>query len=315
MSALAVQITPELESALCWGGDALDALDAWTRYQDDLLLGRYRRRHRTATAAAYQFPLLDFWAHVTPTPWEQITPEQYQAYLDRPTHGPAGGLLAANSRALYSTAILGFYRWATWAGLLEHNPLEGIRPDPKVEPPARGLDLEQVGELLAATATQPRTHLAIALGFWALLRAGEIARLRIEDVDLRAGELLVYGKGGLVDSVPIHDDLRPILLRSLEGRPATGPVIEHARQPGRHVSSRTVSRMIGRAMGGLGWSEHAHVLRHSAAYLLLEETGDIDAVSRLLRHRQLSSTQRYVRKADRKLAARLNQLPDPRMPQ
>jgi site-specific recombinase XerD len=64
----------------------------------------------------------------------------------------------------------------------------------------------------------------------------------------------------------------------------------------------------------LGWSEHAHVLRHSAAYLLLEETGDIDAVSRLLRHRQLSSTQRYVRKADRRLADLLSRLPDPRIP-
>jgi integrase len=56
------------------------------------------------------------------------------------------------------------------------------------------------------------------------------------------------------------------------------------------------------------------VLRHSAAYLILEATGNVYAVSRLLRHRHLSSTERYVRHADRRLALDLNELVDPRDP-
>ena len=136
----------------------------------------------------------------------------------------------------------------------------------------------------------------------------------MKDIDLRAGVLTVHGKGGHVDCVPVHFRLRPILAKALDGRPPTGPVLEHATQPGRGVSSRTVSRMIAVPMRKLGWSESAHVLRHSAAYLILEATGNVYAVSRLLRHRRLSSTARYVRRADRRLAADLAQLVDPRDP-
>lgn len=286
------------------------AHDAFERYRDDLLLGRWRRRHRQATADDYRFPLTDFWAFVAPTPWHRVTTDDYRRYLDRPAHGTTRPL-APNSRALYSTAILDFYRWARWARLLRTNPLEGIRPDPKVEPPARGLELAQVGVLLAATVPHPRTHLAVALCFFAFLRAGEVARLRIEDVDLRGGLLVVHGKGGYVDSVPIHERLRPVLAAALAGRPATGPLLESTRRPGEHVSPRTISRWVGRALAAEGLAESAHVLRHSAAYLFLEQTGNLYALSRLLRHRSLQSTQRYVRRADRRLAKWLAELPAP----
>jgi integrase len=291
---------------------------AWKLYHEDLALGRLGKRRRQKTLDSYQFVLCDFWVFVAPIPWHGITPGDLDRYLDRRARqgGPRpGSPLSPNSRALYSGIILTFYQWSTRRKLLKRNPLEGIRPEPKVEPPPRGLDVTQVGELLAATAPNPRTHLAVALGFFALLRAGEIARLRIEDVDLRAGVLVIHGKGGHVDAVPVHFRLRPILARALEGRPPTGPVIEHATQPGRQVSSRTVSRMIAQPMRKLGWSESAHVLRHSAAYLILEATGNVYAVSRLLRHRRLSSTERYVRRADRRLAADLASLPDPRQSQ
>lgn len=291
------------------------ARDVWKLYEEDLALGRLGRRRRPKTIAGYKFVVLDFWAFIHPIPWHLITPGDLDRYLSRPARqgGPRPGApLAPNSRALYSGIVCAFYQWSVQRKLLKRNPLEGIRPEPKVEPPARGLELEQVGVLLAATAPKPRTHLAVALAFFALLRTGEIARLRIEDVDLRAGVLVVHGKGGYVDAVPIHFRLRPLLARFLDGQPPTGPVIESATQPGRHVSSRTVSRMIAEPMRDLGWSESAHVLRHSAAYLILEATGNVYAVSRLLRHRRLSSTERYVRLFDRRLAADLAQLPDPR---
>jgi integrase len=291
------------------------ARTAWKLYEEDLALGRLGKRRRPKTIAGYQFVILDFWAYIHPIPWTHITPGDLDRYLCRPARQGGrrpGAPLAPNSRSLYSGAICAFYDWSVQRKLLKRNPLEGVRPEPKVEPPARGLELEQIGALLAATAHRPRTHLAVALAFFALLRSGEISRLRVEDVDLRAGVMVIHGKGGAIDAIPVHFRLRPLLARFLDGRPPTGPVIESLTQPGRHVSSRTVSRLIGQAMVDLGWSESAHVLRHSAAYLILEATGNVYAVSRLLRHRRLSSTERYVRLFDRRLAADLARLPDPR---
>jgi site-specific recombinase XerC len=282
------------------------AAEAWAAYHDDLLLGR-RRRDRTI--ADYQFAVHDFWGFASPTPWHRVTAEHFQAYLNRPARaGAPGRPLSPNYRAWLSRVVLAFYAWAAARGLLRRNPLEGIRPEPSVEGVARGLDQDQVDRLLAVTADRPRTHLLVALGFFALLRAGEIARLRIEHVDLRAGVLIIHSKGGYVDTVPIHHDLRPILQAALEGLPRTGPVVSNAQRPGRAITARTVSTIVSEAMAQAGVHESLHALRHSAAYLLLEVTGNVYVVSRLLRHRRLSSTEVYVRRADRGLAAQLDLL-------
>jgi integrase/recombinase XerD len=54
------------------------------------------------------------------------------------------------------------------------------------------------------------------------LRAGEVARLRLDDVDWRAGVLVVHGKGGRVDPMPLPADVGAAVIGYLQrGRPPT----------------------------------------------------------------------------------------------
>jgi integrase/recombinase XerD len=59
------------------------------------------------------------------------------------------------------------------------------------------------------------------------LRAGEVAALKLDDVDWRAGELIVRGKGNRHERLPLPDDVGQALVAYLQrGRPVTaqGPV-------------------------------------------------------------------------------------------
>ncbi len=73
----------------------------------------------------------------------------------------------------------------------------------------RGLDPGQVAALLGACdRSEPdgrRDYAVILLLARLGLRAGEAARLRLEDIDWRAGEIGIRGKGGQFDRLPLPD--------------------------------------------------------------------------------------------------------------
>ena len=51
------------------------------------------------------------------------------------------------------------------------------------------------------------------------LRAGEVAALRLDDVDWRAGEVVIHGKGNRLDRLPLPADIGEALVSYLRRRP------------------------------------------------------------------------------------------------
>jgi integrase/recombinase XerD len=135
------------------------------------------------------------------------------------------------------------------------------------------------------------------------LRAGEVAALRLDDVDWRAGELVVpRGKTRRRDRLPLPADVgaavadylrrpedrcgcRSLFLRVVAPRRGLGP--NGVKQAVRHACERA-------GLPGLG----AHRLRHFAATEVLRNGGGLAEVAQLLRHRSLSTTAVYA-KVDR----------------
>ena len=62
-------------------------------------------------------------------------------------------------------------------------------------------------EKLLTARTRPTTHAYLLLALYAGLRVSEIAALRGECFDLTAGIVIVKGKGGRVDTLPLHPKL------------------------------------------------------------------------------------------------------------
>jgi integrase len=134
------------------------------------------------------------------------------------------------------------------------------------------------------------------------LRAGELAALRLEDVDWRAAEMDIPGKGGRRERLPLPDDVGHALVAYLSrGRPKTGDRSLFVRfdAPRTGLSSGAVTAMVKRAATRAGISMGgAHQLRHTVAVELLRAGAPMSEISELLRHRRPATTAIYA-KVDR----------------
>ena len=132
------------------------------------------------------------------------------------------------------------------------------------------------------------------------LRATEVATLRLEDLDWRAGQLTVHGKGGRVDELPLPVDVGEAIAAYLRrGRPREATV--------RQVFLRVAPPQVAMTRGGVtaivaGAARRAglgvvrpHRLRHTAASDMLRSGAPLAEIGQVLRHRSAGSTAIYAR--------------------
>ena len=171
----------------------------------------------------------------------------------------------------------------------------------------RVLEPGQVTALLAScdrgSATGRRDFAMLTLLARLGLRAGEVAALCLDDIDWRAGEITVRGKGSRAERLPLPADAGEALAAYLrDGRAvpfeAARQVFLRVRAPHRGLTSSGVSQAVFAAgqRAGIG-PVFAHQLRHSAATGMLAAGASLTEIGQVLRHRRLLSTAIYA-KAD-----------------
>ena len=178
----------------------------------------------------------------------------------------------------------------------------------------KALDTRSVARLLASCDRRTRVGrrdfaivvLLVRLG----LRAGEVAALELSDVDWRAGEILVRGKGSRQERLPLPTDVGEALAGWLErGRPRRESlfVFTRLRAPYVGLSSGAVSQLVRRVSVRAGLPPvGAHRLRHTAATEMLRAGGSLTEVGQVLRHRGRDVTSIYA-KVDRLALAQVVQ--------
>jgi site-specific recombinase XerD len=180
------------------------------------------------------------------------------------------------------------------------------------------LSAEEVDRLIAAcNGTDPRRlrDRAILLMLARLgLRAGDVACLRLTDIDWNNGTLQVTGKGRYQVRLPLPQDVGDALLRYLECRPAnidTDRVFIRSIAPCRPFASGDgVSSVVKQALKRANIdapAKGAHLLRHTAATEMLRNGVPLDQAGLVLRHRSIDMTAYYA-KAD---VALLKQIAQP----
>jgi site-specific recombinase XerD len=131
------------------------------------------------------------------------------------------------------------------------------------------------------------------------LRRGEVARLTLDDIDWRAGELVVRGKGGRADRLPLPADVGEAIASYLRrGRPASDrrELFLRARAPFEPIAPGTVSSTVRRACRRAGIAEiGSHRLRHTTACEMVSAHVPLRQIGQVLRHRSLQSTAIYAR--------------------
>lgn len=134
------------------------------------------------------------------------------------------------------------------------------------------------------------------------VRAGEVIRLSLDDIDWDSGQIAIRGKGGKLAPLPLPPDVGAALaayLRRDRPHSASRRVFLRHRAPiTSFANPSTISTIVRRALKHAGVeSAHkgAHVLRHSLATSLLRQGGSLDEIGELLRHQSPNTTTIYAK--------------------
>jgi site-specific recombinase XerD len=167
----------------------------------------------------------------------------------------------------------------------------------------RGVKVAEIEMLLAGcdreTAVGRRDYAVLSLLARLGLRGAEAAGLQLGDIDWRAGEITVTGKGSRAERLPLPAAAGEALAAWLtEGRPQceSRAVFVTVRRPYRQLTPDAVRQVMGRACDHAGLERRgAHRLRHALATEMLRAGASLPEIGQVLRHRSQLSTSLYAK--------------------
>jgi integrase/recombinase XerD len=246
-----------------------------------------------------------------------VTPDIVAAYRRALFHyrNPrTGAPLKFDTQAHYLAPVRRWFAWLTAAGLTNSDPACDVQlPKSEHRLPTSVLPADQIETLLnradVSTPAGLRDRAILETLYSSGIRCGELVALDVYDVDRQRQVLVVRrGKGGRDRVVPIGlralswidkwlMDVRPdwisqssaqALFVSLNGR-RLGP---------NYVSNRVKTYLRGAGITARG---SCHLLRHSAATLMMENGADLRSLQEFLGHARLNTTQIYTHVSIRRL--------------
>jgi integrase/recombinase XerD len=243
--------------------------------------------------------------------------EQKRAIQNPESSAPAEAVqdskrLSSESLYLQIAALRALYKFAENEKLLPHNIAENLSLPRRWKRLPKALSNDEITKLLkpeipetpASLCDQAILELAYASG----LRLSELRKIRLEQLQLEAGFVLVIGKGNKERVVPLGRKAVEALQRYLDaGRPKLvtkrSPGTVFLTQRGTPFSAVTlwlhVKKRVRRS--GIERNVTPHMLRHSFATHLLEHGADLRVIQELLGHANISTTEIYTHVAGNRL--------------
>jgi integrase/recombinase XerD len=173
----------------------------------------------------------------------------------------------------------------------------------RASPLPKGLSRDEVAKLLNSCdrdSARGRRDFAILTLLARLgLRGGEVAIMGLDDIDWRAGEFTVHGKGRRDERLPLPSDVGEAIADYLRlGRPpaVSRTVFLRLYAPQRGLTTQGVTWVVYQACQRAGLVRvGAHRLRHAAASEMLRSGASLAEVGEILRHRVPQTTAIYAR--------------------
>jgi site-specific recombinase XerD len=206
------------------------------------------------------------------------------------------------------TALRGFLGWLHRRGDTRTD-LGGVVPrvaDWRLATLPKSIGAEQVERLLKAcdrrSIVGQRDYAILLLLARLGLRAGEVVAMELDDLDWEVGEVVVRGKGGRRDRLPLPRDVGAAVATYLRsGRPScsTRRVFVRARAPRQgFANSIAICTIVERALTRAGLNpprKGAHLLRHTLACTMLRRGASLAEIGEILRHRSPDTTAIYAK--------------------
>jgi site-specific recombinase XerD len=269
-----------------------------------------RAAELSRATVVWERSILGPWQSWVPVPVEEATRAHAVAY--RATWGQYGWTVRSQAHRL--SVLRRFHAWLCDSGRSGENPWAGQRVSgrlprrlPRVLTPGE-MDAMEAACRDDADQTRGLRDLAVLRVLRASgCRSGEVAGLRVEDLDLDRGEIIVRGKNdaervAFLDR-PAVDALSAWLRRGRPRwtrRPAGSLFIYPG---GRAANNKMVTGAVERAARGLRRHVHPHLYRHTFATAMLHRGVDVLDLQGLLGHLSLAATARYTHAVPDRLRA------------
>jgi integrase/recombinase XerD len=240
--------------------------------------------------------------------------ERYQRHLYY-RRKPNGEPLSFRTQAQRLVPIRAWFKWLARENHILSNPASELElPRPEKRLPALVLTAEEAEAIMAVPDTTTplglRDRAMLEVLYATAIRRSELVHLKLYDVDQARAMLIVrQGKGNKDRVVPLgeratvwlaayRDRVRPGLVTGRD------PGYLFLSRDGRALCPKRLSEKVRGYVEASGTAKpgSCHLLRHTAATLMLEGGADIRFIQALLGHESLETTQIYTRVSAAKLA-------------
>lgn len=209
---------------------------------------------------------------------------------------------------LLATSLRSFFRFLFLCGELPTD-LSAAVPTvckPQRTVPPAFLSPDEIDRVISATdrstATGRRDYAVLMLLARLGLRAGEIVRLELDDIHWRTGQIIIHGKGGVIEPLPLLAEVGEALAQYL--------CEDRQKNESRHVFRRVyppfgglagpaaVGHIVRAALTRAGVRRSgrgaAHLFRHGLATQMIRSGATLTEISEVLRHRSLNTSAVYA---------------------
>jgi integrase/recombinase XerD len=192
--------------------------------------------------------------------------------------------------------------------MIKHDPTMEIDSPRQWKVLPKSLAESEINSMLRAVETTKDSGLAIAIShrdramlellYASGLRVSELINIKLEDLKLELGHVLVRGKGDKERLVPLgraaQDAIRDYMAQPREFllRGRVSPVL-FVRRGGNRLTRQRAWQMVSAASAS-GRHASPHTLRHSCATHMVENGADLRTVQTILGHADISTTQVYT---------------------
>ncbi len=201
------------------------------------------------------------------------------------------------------------FEFLFWSGKTRHNLATSI---PRVAH-GRAANLpryvrpEVVQQLVDAARSDDalgrRDHAMLLLLARLGLRAPEVVAIQLEDIDWRAGEILIRGKGGRHERVPLPSAVGEAIVDYIQnGRAGDSRAlfVSHRAPHQPFKDAQTINDVLQKAFAKTGLKPPqkyigSHLLRHSLATAMLGGGASLEEIGHVLRHRSRVTTTIYAK--------------------
>ena len=207
------------------------------------------------------------------------------------------------------SALRQFYRYLLLDKLIESDPTLNIDSPKQWKVLPKSLARDEVETLLSNSrsisaskqeeAIAMRNRAMLEVFYAGALRVSEIIDVKLEDLKLDLGYVLVRGKGDKERIVPLGKSAQQTLseymgnARGVLAGKNSSPFLFLGRGA-RKLTRQRVWQMVGAASLMVGRHASPHMLRHSCATHMVENGADLRTVQTILGHADISTTQVYT---------------------